>query len=123
MKILLLLHILLVGLTVKPHNPVNDAIIQDSSDAEIKSVDYNYDLKIYPNPVENGKINFEIINDKITEIRLINIAGKEVLVRKINMETSKARLELHDVPNGIYLVRVRTLKNKTFVKKLIVSSR
>ena len=120
MKILLLLHILLLGLTGKPYNPVNDAIMQDTSIAEIQSVDY--DLKIYPNPVENGKINFEIIDDEITEIRLINIAGKEVLVRKINFGTSKARLELHDVPNGIYLVRVRTLKNKIFVKKLVVSS-
>jgi hypothetical protein len=120
MKIFLLLHILLLCLTGQPHNPANGAIIQDSSYAEIQSVDY--DLKIYPNPVENGKINLEIINDKITEIHLINIAGKEVLARKINSGTSKAHIELHNMPNGIYLVRVTTLKNNMFVKKLIVSS-
>ncbi|MDX9908208.1 MAG: T9SS type A sorting domain-containing protein [Bacteroidales bacterium] len=81
------------------------------------------ELKIYPNPAENGRITLEMNTGEITEIRLVNIMGKEVVVRILDFSVPKYQLTLENIPNGIYFVRVKTSKNKVVVKKLIVSSR
>jgi hypothetical protein len=81
------------------------------------------ELKVYPNPAENGRVTLELNNGMISEIRLINIAGKEAAVQKMDFETPKYTLELLNVPNGIYFIRVKTTENKVVVKKLVVSGR
>lgn len=85
--------------------------------------DNRFDLKIYPNPTETGRITLELNKSEIAEIRLIDIAGKEVITRKIEFGTQRVLLPLEQVPNGIYFVRVKTVENKVVVKKLVVSSR
>lgn len=80
------------------------------------------ELKIYPNPAESGRVTLELNSGEIYEIRLINIAGKEVVYRKLDFGTQKYSLALDNLPNGIYFVRVQSTENKTIVKKLIVSS-
>ena len=82
-----------------------------------------FEFKIYPNPTETGRITLEMNTAEINEIRLIDIAGKEVISRKIDFGTPKYLLLLNEIPNGIYFVRVKTTENKMFVKKLVVSSR
>jgi len=82
-----------------------------------------FELNIYPNPVENGRLNLEITNDNISSIRLIDIAGKDILISKMEYGISKTRLDLHDLQNGIYFIKVKTTSNKIYVRKLIVSSR
>ncbi|HDR52996.1 MAG TPA: T9SS type A sorting domain-containing protein [Mariniphaga anaerophila] len=82
-----------------------------------------FELNIYPNPTETGRITLEMNNEEIQEIRLINITGKEVLLRKMEFGTPKYLLSLENIPNGIYFVRVKTTGNKTVVKKLVVASR
>lgn len=81
------------------------------------------ELRIYPNPVETGRVTIEMNNGEISEVRLINIAGKEVVVRRLDFGIQKYILTLEDLPNGIYFVRVLSTENTTVVKKLIVSSR
>jgi hypothetical protein len=88
----------------------------------IKS-DSEQELKLYPNPAENRRITLEMKTGEIAEIRLVNITGKEVVVRVLDFALSKYQLTLENVPNGIYFVRVKTSKNKVVVKKLVVSSR
>jgi hypothetical protein len=116
MKHFILLYIIFsLGLAAMAHNPLRDSV-------GIESRPNDHELRIYPNPAEHGRVNLEIINDEIKEIRLIDIAGKEVISRKTEFGISKSRLDLHEIPNGIYLIRVTTMKNKIFVKKLIVST-
>jgi hypothetical protein len=81
------------------------------------------ELKIYPNPAKTGKVTLEMNSGEISEVRLINIAGKEVITRKMEFGTSKYELALENIPSGIYFVSVKSPENKTVVKKLIVSSR
>ena len=81
-----------------------------------------YDLRVYPNPCKTGAVTLEMEENAIAEIHLINIAGKEVLQQKTTFETGKYQLKLDQVPNGIYLLRVRTSDDKIVIKKLIVSS-
>ena len=82
-----------------------------------------FELKIYPNPTETGRITLEMNTGEISEIRLVNITGKEIVTRKIEFGTPKYLLSLEEVPNGIYFVQVKTTENKVVVKKLVVSSR
>lgn len=82
-----------------------------------------FELKIYPNPTETGRITLEMNTGEISEISLVNIAGKEIITRKIEFGTPKYLLSLDEVPSGIYFVRVKTTENKMVVKKLVVSSR
>jgi hypothetical protein len=81
-----------------------------------------YELRIYPNPTETGRVTLEMNTGEISEIRLINITGKEVVSRKMEFGTPKYLLTLENIPNGIYFVRVKNTENKVVVRKLIVSS-
>ena len=78
-------------------------------------------LKIYPNPCSTDQVTLEMDDHLISEIRVINITGKEILQRKIDFGVNKYQLKLHDVPKGIYFLRVGTTENKVVAKKLVVS--
>ncbi len=99
------------------------ALAQDSWSTPTKSAKdkLEAELKIYPNPCKNSKVTIEFSAKEISEIRLINITGKQVLLKKYHFATHKTQLKLEDVPNGIYLIQIKTTDNKTTVKKLMVS--
>ncbi len=80
------------------------------------------ELRVYPNPTQTGQVTLEMNTGEISEIRLINIAGKEVIYRKMDFGAPKYVLSLDNLPNGIYFVRIKSVENKTVVKKLVVSS-
>jgi hypothetical protein len=92
----------------------NRPVINDSN---------RFELKIYPNPAETGRITLELATGEIAEIKLVNIAGKEIISLKLELGFSKYLLPLEGVPNGIYFVRVISTEEKVFVKKLVVSGR
>ncbi len=77
--------------------------------------------KIYPNPCKAGKITVESIDSEIDEISITNIAGKQVLLKKFPIPENKKQLDLTEIPDGIYLVKIKTNDKKQVVKKLIVS--
>lgn len=79
------------------------------------------DPKIYPNPCKDEKITIEFIAHEISEIRVTNIAGKEVLLKKFEYTENKKQIQLTEIPNGIYLLRIKTTDDKMVVKKLLVS--
>ncbi|MEN8117597.1 MAG: T9SS type A sorting domain-containing protein [Bacteroidota bacterium] len=79
------------------------------------------ELKIYPNPCKNNKVTVDFSTKEITEVRLTNIAGKEVLLKKYQLPTHKLQLQLNNIPNGLYIIRIKTSDNKSTVKKLVVS--
>lgn len=80
------------------------------------------ELKLYPNPCKDKKVTVELNADLISEIRLINIAGKEVFLKKIEIPVNRQQLELSTIPNGIFVVQVKTSDNKILVKKLLVTN-
>jgi hypothetical protein len=79
------------------------------------------ELKIYPNPCKDAKVTVEFTSKQITEVQLINIAGKEVLQKTFTYPENKKQIELNGIPNGIYLVRIKTDDQKLVTKKLMVS--
>ena len=79
------------------------------------------ELKVYPNPCIDGKVTIEFNNQEITEIRLTNIAGKEVFLKRFQFAENKKQIQLNEIPNGIYILRIITSDQKLVVKKLMVS--
>ncbi len=78
-------------------------------------------LKIYPNPCKDKKVTIELMDNDLEEIKITNITGKEVLIQKMDIPVSKFQLQLNEIPDGIYLLQVKTTSNKVVVKKLMVS--
>lgn len=79
------------------------------------------EFKIYPNPCKQDKVTIESSMNNIAEISITNIAGKQVYSKKYFVPESKIQVELSEMPNGIYLVKIKNDTNKQIVKKLIVS--
>jgi hypothetical protein len=88
---------------------------------EIQDSIVKNDLNIYPNPLIAKKVTVELANGQMSEIRLINITGKVVLIKRFDFGEKKYPLEIEDAPKGIYLVHVKTIDNKIVVKKLLIS--
>lgn len=79
------------------------------------------EFKIYPNPCKTNKVTLSFETKEISEIRLTNITGKQVLLKKYQLPVHRIQLQLNDIPNGIYLVQAKTSNNKVVVKKLMVT--
>ena len=79
------------------------------------------ELKVYPNPCKQEKVTIESNSNNISEISITNIAGKQVYLKKFITPEHKIQVELSELPNGIYLVKTKTMDEKQVVKKLIVA--
>ena len=81
------------------------------------------EVRIYPNPCTDNKLTVEFNYQEIKEIRLTSITGKEVFLKKFQFAENKKQIQLNDIPNGIYIVKITTSDQKMVVKKLMVSKK
>lgn len=79
------------------------------------------ELKIYPNPCKTDKLTIELGSQQIAEYQITNIAGKQIQKKEFSYPENKKQILLDNIRSGIYLIRVKSVDNKTIVKKLIVS--
>ena len=100
----------------------NSTSNSNSWNSVFETVQNQPELKVYPNPVKNQKITIEMVNQRLLEIRLTNIAGKEILLKKFDLGVNKHLLQLKNTPKGIYLLQVKTTEDKAVVMKLIISA-
>ena len=80
------------------------------------------ELKVYPNPCKDNKVTLEMENQELSEIKITNIAGKQIYYKKLAIPESKRQIQLENFPNGVYLVQIKTDENKMVSKKLLVAS-
>jgi hypothetical protein len=79
------------------------------------------ELKIYPNPARNDRVTISFQSPDISEIRFMDITGKEVIKEIYEFPTQKAVVKISEIPNGIYIVQIKTTQNRWIAKKLMVS--
>lgn len=79
------------------------------------------ELKVYPNPCKNNKVTIDFNGLLISEVQLTSITGKQVLSKKLKFSETKIVLQLNNIQNGMYLLKVKSADNKVAVKKFIVS--
>ncbi|MCP9767502.1 T9SS C-terminal target domain-containing protein [Lacihabitans sp. LS3-19] len=77
----------------------------------------NINVKVFPNPISNGILNFEIENDKISEVIILDLLGKEILKEKMDNVTL-GKLEISNLLSGRYILELRG-KEKMYYKQII----
>jgi hypothetical protein len=80
------------------------------------------DLKVFPNPVLDKKFTVELYKYAISEIKISNIAGKQVYERKFTLPVNRYEVLTNDLPNGIYLLRISASNNTFRTIKLLINS-
>jgi hypothetical protein len=79
------------------------------------------ELKIYPNPCKSNKVTLDFKSLLIVEVQLTNITGRQVYLKKFQYPETKKQIQLNNIQNGMYLLKVKSVNNKVVVKKFIVS--
>lgn len=79
------------------------------------------ELKIYPNPVKNNKVTISFESKQIAEVHFISITGKEVLKQVYDFPSNQATIFLNDIPNGLYILQIKTTEDRVIAKKLMIS--
>jgi len=80
----------------------------------------DYDVLIYPNPVTNNKFYVKS-EDIIKSVEVMNVLGQTV--KTVNNETNvpyNISVELGDVNEGMYMVKITFDNKKTIIRKIIV---
>lgn len=99
--------------TVNPQNAPSFSsvnIVWEALGTGVNEMVSNDNVQIFPNPTKNI---FHIKGDNISEIEILNFAGS--LIFKNNSTT---RIDMSNLKNGIYLVRIKT-NSGIVVKKLV----
>jgi len=84
----------------------------------VNDVALNNDLLLYPNPTTET-LNLEIKDSMIMQYNLMDMKGS-VLLNEERLNTSNKSINLSNLSNGIYLLKVTTNTNTTFIKKIVV---
>jgi hypothetical protein len=79
------------------------------------------ELKVFPNPVLQSKFTVETGPHLIREIRITNIAGVQVYLRKFPVPVQRFEVATGSIPNGVYLLRVSNTGNSAKTLKLVIS--
>ncbi len=95
------------------------------------SIPYGYDdleinsniiMNIYPNPCKDN-VSIKLVSNKssIITVKLINLLSVVLFDRKVNLISNISkdiRIDINNVPNGIYIVRIN--ENNSFYSKRLV---
>lgn len=80
-----------------------------STDETTKKLSY----KVYPNPVTDY-LHVSNSDEKITSIEMYSLDGKKALTER--RESNHVAVDMRDLPNGVYLVKIKTKKGETQLK-------
>jgi hypothetical protein len=77
------------------------------------------EFKIYPNPSVSSNIAIEA-DEKIESIRVMDLMGRVVDNRKMDIQANSIQLTVQNVHSGIYFIQVTTTDKRVGVRKLII---
>ncbi len=80
------------------------------------------EVKVFPNPVHNRRFTVETGNALIREIRITNIAGSQIYLKKFSVPVQRFEITTDNIPDGVYLLRVSNSGNTAKTVKLLVSN-
>lgn len=84
----------------------------------IETQKYDNGIVIVPNPAQDYvRISFTE-DTKATSIKLLNTTGQVVLIQQLTAGATNYSIPLNNIPNGIYIVEVKTDKGK-LISKLV----
>lgn len=119
MRIFLLISFIIISVSGFSQNPQVNSTGWGNQLSDENNI--SLELRVYPNPSTDGKVTIELNNQEITEIRLTNITGKEVFLKKFQFAENKKQIQFNDIPNGLYIIRIITSDQKQVMKKLMLA--
>jgi hypothetical protein len=104
------------GKTLTPGLPVEHHPLPDSCDLTVNVSEYisGKDIAIFPNPASD-RIKIKTDADRFI-ITIYNIEGQQIFVAKDTKE-----IVVNGLPEGIYIISVRTIDDRIFYKKLLIA--
>lgn len=86
---------------------------------EMKTTDINNSkqIKVYPNPAHDV-VNVELLNPNLAEFKLFDFSGKIIKKGELHMKSNK--IDIKNLPKGVYILRVKTSAQETLSTKLVV---
>jgi len=79
-------------------------------------------IEIYPNPANSIlTINLEIDEFDKGEIKLFSLVGREVLSADIQSGVEKTTIDISNIENGVYIIKIITDGNETHTQKLTIA--
>ena len=73
-------------------------------------------FKVYPNPF-SGTINLENANNEIVNVTILNSLGQ--VIRQVKITSTNATIDLSELNDGLYFVKIDDGKNSTMAVKII----
>ncbi len=112
-----LILILILGLSFAPLVQAGGPIVEDVSDKGPV-------IRYYPNPIQNT-LNLEVQLDYVNEyesieVKIVNLLGQSMIqpiTKELNGITSEVKIDLSDVPSGVYFLEVYSTINGNSVKQ------
>ncbi len=78
----------------------------------------NSTFMVYPNPAEDT-VNLKLTNDTISSLTLLDMKGS-VLFTEEALSVSQKELNVANLSQGVYLLKLTTQNNSTHIKKLVI---
>ena len=73
-------------------------------------------LKVYPNPVNNGNLNVELLADEDIQLDVINVLGETLVQTKLNV--GKNLINIGQLSKGIYVLNFKKTNGVSFQQKI-----
>jgi hypothetical protein len=80
------------------------------------------ELLLFPNP-NNGGFFIRANDQKVQEIEILSATGKRVLKRAVNQDVQEHQIKSHDIPAGVYLVRIELVNEIVVYKKMAIQGK
>lgn len=82
----------------------------------------NFNAELYPQPTKDI-VNINLINsyNKNIELKIIDLTGKEIERKELEVSQSKTQFSTLHLTNGIYILQLKNSQGQVAVKRLVVS--
>jgi PKD repeat protein len=106
-----------ICLTAKNRAGENTKCSEVTLTSSISNVDFGQ-IKIFPNPVRDGKIYIQNDMNLSLSYRVTDMLGKVISAERL-ISNKDSQIDLSNAPNGIYFIEVES-KGEKVIKKIIV---
>jgi hypothetical protein len=90
-----------------------------ASDYSQSVAERSMEFNLFPNPIDNGDVLNIIAEKEIERVEVLNIVGELMRIENIN-ETNRAKLNIDELKEGIYLVKIIFVDKTSSTKRLWV---
>lgn len=108
--------VLSLGSTITKNVSITEDLQSVTPTIVFNKSNINNQVLAYPNPASN-QINFQTIDNETVQVSLMNTQGMVVMKNQIK---GSGKLDVHDVPNGVYIYEITNLNGDAVINKIVI---